>query len=217
MTKDYESIEFFITKMLRMTIQILMDPLASFRSLKSQKYHDTLLHILIFGWVTAILSGILRIYGVNYNNPSNAGGSAQIFAAWAMEFTKYNSPLLEVILFSLLVMIGYLVLAIVSAPVLAIAVWLFTGRVWYDDYTRLSFIAVTYGMTPGFIFGWMPNPFYFVGLWATFWQVLAVRELLGLSWKKTLIVIISWILFMAIIHDLAGFVFKKIISSTVQI
>lgn len=87
----------------------------------------------------------------------------------------------EALFFAGFVMAGYLTLDAVSVPMLASAVWLVTGRPAFGETLRRAAVAVVYGMTPGFLFGWVPNPFYSVGLWATLWQTLAVREVFSLS------------------------------------
>lgn len=191
---------------LRLAYRIIVDPLASFRSLKGEGLQGALCHILTFGWVTALLSGALSLCGVDYTNPSNAGGSAQLFAPWALRALGLEvGGLAEALLFAVLVMVGYLILAAVSVPVLASASWLVMGRPAFGDLIRLSAVAVVYGMTPGFLFGWVPNPFYAMGLWATLWQALAVREVFGLSWGRAVVAVVLWIVVVGVLHDLAGF------------
>jgi len=190
---------------LRLSYRVMVDPLGAFRSLKDKGFRDSLCHILTFGWVTAFLSGVLSLCGVDYANPSNAGGSAQLFAPWALEALGLGvgGPA-EALLFAGFVMAGYIVLAVVSVPVLAAAVWLATERPAFSEFPRLSAVAVVYGMTPGFLFGWVPNPFYAVGLWATVWQGLAVREVFGLSLWRTVVVVLAWILVVGVLYELAG-------------
>ncbi|MFH2111250.1 MAG: hypothetical protein ABIJ47_08340 [Candidatus Bathyarchaeota archaeon] len=190
---------------LRLVYRIVVDPLGAFRSLRDRGFRDSLCHVLTIGWVTALISGVLSLYGVDYSNPSNAGGSAQIFAPWALETLGLKvGGLAEALFFAGFVMAGYLVLAAVSAPVLASAAWLVMGRPAFGDFQRLSAVAVVYGMTPGFLFGWAPNPFYAVGLWATVWQGLAVREVFSLSWGRAVVVVLLWIVVVGVLHDLAG-------------
>jgi hypothetical protein len=190
---------------LRLTYRIVVDPLGAFKSLRDKGFRDSLCHILTLGWVTALLSGALSLYGVDYTNPSNAGGSAQLFAPWALKVLGLEvGGFGEALFFAGFVMAGYLILAAVSAPVLASAAWLVMGRPALSDLLRLSAVAVVYGMTPGFLFGWVPNPLYAVGLWATLWQALAVREVFGLSWMRTVVAVLLWITVVGVIHDLAG-------------
>ena len=110
----------------------------------------------------------------------------------------------EALFFAGFVMAGYLILAAVSVPVLASAAWLVMGRPAFGDLPRLSAVAVVYGMTPGFLFGWAPNPFYAVGLWATLWQALAVKEVFSLSWGRAATAVLLWIVVVGVLHDLAG-------------
>ncbi len=197
---------------LRLAYKIVVDPLGAFRSLKDKGFRDSLCHMLTLGWVTALFSGALSVCGVDYTNPSNAGGSAQLFAPWALKVLGLEvGGLAEALFFAGFVMAGYLILAAVSVPVLASAAWLVTGRPAFGDLPRLSSVAVVYGMTPGFLFGWVPNPFYAVGLWATLWQALAVREVFGLSWWRTVVAVLLWITVVGVIHDLAGFLLGLII------
>ena len=187
-----------------LAFRTLVVPKRTFKLLKVQRISDTLVYILTIGWITAIISGILRDFGVDYSRPSNAGGSAQLFAAWGIKVLNLDmGNLFEVLVFALLVMIGYIALAIISTIVLAVITWLLFGRPDFEDFPRLSFIAIVYGMTPGFLFGWVPNPFYFVGLWATLWQSLAIKEIFNFSWKDTVIAVLAWIFIVAILHDLA--------------
>jgi hypothetical protein len=196
---------------LRLAYRIVVDPLGAFRSLKGKGFKDSLCHILTLGWVTALLSGALSLYGVDYTNPSNAGGSAQLFAPWALKALGLEvGGLGEALFFAGFVMAGYLILAAVSAPVLATAACLVTGRRSFSNLLRLSAVAVVYGMTPGFLFGWVPNPFYAVGLWATLWQALAVREVFGLSWGRTVVAVLLWITVVGVIHDLAGLLVMRL-------
>jgi len=190
---------------LRLVYRIIVDPLGSFRSLEGMGFRESLCHMLTFGWVTAFLAGALSLRGVDYSDPSNAGGSAQLFAPWALEALGVDvGGFAEVLLFSGFVMVGYLVLAAVSAPVLASAVWLVTGRPAFSETLRRAAVAVVYGMTPGFLFGWVPNPFYAVGLWATLWQTLAVREVFSLSWRRAVVAVLLWVVGVGVLHDLAG-------------
>ena len=187
-----------------LAFRTLVVPKRTFKLLKVQRISDTLVYILTIGWITAIISGILRDFGVDYSRPSNAGGSAQLFAAWGIKVLNLDmGNLFEVLVFALLVMIGYIALAIISTIVLTVITWLLLGRLDFRDFPRLSFIAIVYGMTPGFLFGWVPNPFYFVGLWATLWQSLAIKEIFNFSWKDTVIAVFTWIFIVAILHDLA--------------
>jgi len=189
---------------LSLAFRTLVVPKRTFKLLKVQRISDTLVYILTIGWITAIISGILRNFGVDYSRPSNAGGSAQLFAAWGVKVLSLDmGNSFEVLVFALLVMIGYIALAIISTIVLAVITWLLFGRPDFEDFPRLSFIAIVYGMTPGFLFGWVPNPFYFVGLWATLWQSLAIKEIFNFSWKDTVIAVFTWIFIVAILHDLA--------------
>jgi hypothetical protein len=196
---------------LRLAYKIVVDPLGSFRSLRDRGFRDSLCHVLTYGWVTALISGVLNLYGVDYTNPSNAGGSAQLFAPWALDALglEVGGPA-EALFFTGFVMAGYLVLAAVSAPVLASAAWLVMGRPSFGEFPRLSAVAVVYGMTPGFLFGWAPNPFYAVGLWATVWQGLAVREVFDLSWGRTVVVVLLWIIIVGVIHDLTGLLLSQV-------
>lgn len=190
---------------LRLVLRIMVDPLGAFRSLKDKGFRDSLCHVLTIGWVTALLSGALSLMGVDYTNPSNAGGSAQLFAPWALEALGLEvGGLAEALFFAGFVMAGYLILAAVSVPVLASATWLVMGRPTFGDIPRLSAVVVVYGMTPGFLFGWAPNPFYAVGLWATVWQGLAVREVFGLSWGRAIVAVLLWIVVVGVLHDLSG-------------
>jgi len=84
------------------------------------------------------------------------------------------------------------------------AAWLVMGRPAFGDFPRLSAVAVVYGMTPGFLFGWAPNPFYAVGLWATLWQALAVREVFGLFWGRAVSVVLLWIIVVGVLHGMVG-------------
>jgi hypothetical protein len=197
---------------LRLVYRIVVDPLGAFSGLKDKGFRDSLCHMLTLGWVTALLSGALSLYGVDYTNPSNAGGSAQLFAPWAIERLGLDvGGFAEAMFFAGFVMAGYLILAAVSVLVLAAAAWLVTGRPAFGDLPRLSAVAVVYGMTPGFLFGWVPNPFYAVGLWATLWQALAVREVFSLSWGRTVVAVLFWIIAVGVIHDLAGLLLSLII------
>jgi len=190
---------------LRLAYRIVVDPLGAFRRLKDKGFRDSLCHILTFGWVTAVLSGALSLYGVDYTNPSNAGGSAQLFAPWALKVLGLEvGGLAETLFFAGFVMAGYLILTAVSVPVLASAAWLVMGRPAFGDLPRLSAVAVVYGMTPGFLFGWVPNPFYAVGLWATLWQALAVKEVFSLSWGRAVVAVLLWVVVVGLLHDLAG-------------
>ena len=190
---------------LRLAYRIIVDPRGSFRSLEDKGFRESLYHMLIYGWVTAFLSGVLSLLGVDYSDPANAGGSAQLFAPWALEGLGLElGGVAEVLFFAGFVMAGYIILAAVSAPVLASVVWLVTGRPAYSETLRRAAVAVVYGMTPGFLFGWVPNPFYAVGLWATLWQTLAVKEVFSLSWRRAAVAVLLWIVVVGVLHDLTG-------------
>jgi hypothetical protein len=186
----------------------------TYQSLRGEAgYKKPLVFLLVFGWVTAIASGILSLYGVDYSNPSNAGGSAQIFAPWVIEnYAPYLYGAIHVASFAVLVMVGYLILLAVSFPVLASVAWVITGRSRPFGVCLLgAFKAISYGMTPGFLFGWVPNPFYIVGLWATLWQALAVKEIFDLSYVKTLLAVLCWVIIIGVIQDVAYYLWDSLI------
>lgn len=193
--------------LLQLTYRIVIDPNRTFQSLRGDVgYKKPLTLMLVFGWVTAILSGIFSLYGVDYTNPSNAGGSAQLFAPW---FIKNYIPDIQgvayVTAFSSLVMVGYIILTALSMPILAFVARMIRGRgSTFSIHLSSAFKAIVYGMTPGFLFGWVPNPLFLVGLWATLWQALAVKEIFELGYLKTVIVVLCWILIVGLTHDAAN-------------
>ena len=201
--------------MISLAFGIVLNPIRAFKSVKDERgFRKPMTFLLIFGWITAILSGILSLYGVDYSNPSNAGGSAQLLAPWVLSnYIENASGALWVATFAILVMVGYLVLTAISVPVLALVTWVFTegrGRSFYQ-FLSGSAKAILYGMTPGFLFGWVPNPLYLVGLWATLWQALAVKEIFELGWVKMIFVVVCWVIIVGLIHD-AGSYLLYIIS-----
>jgi hypothetical protein len=199
--------------LLRLAYRIFVDPFGAFSSLRNETgYRGSMTFLLVFGWVTAVMSGALSLYGVDYSNPSNAGGSAQIFAPWVIE--NYASSLqgaARAAAFAVLVMVGYIILATLSILVLALVGWVMKGRNGPLS-VRLSGAskAVLYGMTPGFLFGWVPNPFYLVGLWTTLWQALAIKKMFDFGWVKTIVVVLCWILIIGVIHDAASYMWMEI-------
>ena len=199
--------------LLRLAYMILVNPLQAFSSVRGEaSYRGPLVFLLVFGWVTAIISGALSLYGVDYSNPSNAGGSAQLFAPWVID--NYASNLQGVTcvaVFAVLVMVGYVILTALSIPVLALVAWVMKGRSGpLSVCLSTASKAVLYGMTPGFLFGWVPNPLYLVGLWATLWQALAVKKMFDFGWVKTIAVVLCWILIVGVIHDAASYVWVEI-------
>lgn len=201
------------TGMIHRAFRIIVDPMGVFRSVKGEGgFRKPIRFLLVFGWVTAILSGVLSLYGVDYTNPSNVGGSAQLLAPWIlMYFEDGFSGASWVAAFAILIMIGYLVLTAISIPVLALITWTMKGRRQsLNSSLSGSAKAILYGMTPGFLFGWVPNPLYLVGLWATLWQALAVKEILELSWVKTVVIVLCWIIIVGVIHDAASYLWGLI-------
>ncbi len=199
--------------LLRLAYMILINPLQAFSSVRGEVgYRGPLVFLLVFGWVTAIMSGALSLFGVDYSNPSNAGGSAQLFAPCVIgNYAPNLQGITHVAVFAVLVMVGYVILTALSIPVLALVAWVMKGRserrsVCLSSATK----AVLYGMTPGFLFGWVPNPLYLVGLWATLWQALAVKEMFDFGWVKTIAAVLCWVLIVGVIHDAASYMWMEI-------
>jgi len=199
--------------LLRLAYMILINPLQAFSSVRGEVgYRGPLVFLLVFGWVTAIMSGALSLFDVDYSNPSNAGGSAQLFAPWVIgNYAPNLQGITRVVVFAVLVMVGYVILTALSIPVLALVAWVMKRRserlsVCLSSATK----AVLYGMTPGFLFGWVPNPLYLVGLWATLWQALAVKEMFDFGWVKTIAAVLCWVLIVGVIHDAASYMWMEI-------
>lgn len=144
-------------------------------------------------------------FGVDYTNPSNAGGSAQLFGPWMIQtFAPSLRGAGRVLVFALSVEAGYLILSLLSVLVVA----LIARALAKDPEGKKSpFLkalkAVCYGMGPGLFFGWIPNPVYLFGLWATAWQALGIHVYFGLTRVRTIVTTILWVLIVGGLHDIA--------------
>ena len=189
-------------------VRSLYSPIKSFSSVKGERsYANPLIFLLWFGLITAFLSGVLNELGVDYSNPSNAGGSAQLFAPWVIQnFAPNLGGPARVLVFALSVEAGYLILTSLSVVVVAaIARALVQGSEARQSLILKSLKAVCYGMGPGLFFGWIPNPVYFFGIWATVWQALAIYVYFDLTRIGAITTVMLWVSAVGVIHDIVSF------------
>ncbi|TFF91346.1 hypothetical protein EU545_04395 [Candidatus Thorarchaeota archaeon] len=192
----------------RLPGEILLRPLSVYETLKTCSIFSSLSYLLALGLTTSILSGLLAaLVGVDYQNPSNCGGSAQILAHWFTYTWVGETDLIRSIsLFIVVNEIGYLLLALMSAPLLAAASFLFVKEA-QTELLRSAMSAVCYGMTPGLVLGWVPNPFFIFGVLALGYQALALWKMMGLSAAKSVLVCVVWLVVFGVLQDLAVFIF----------
>jgi hypothetical protein len=196
----------------RTPVNILVRPLSSLEALREEPLPASMAYLLVFGLVTSVIAGVLSsLYGVNYQEPSNCGGSAQIFAHWFTYVIVANPDwLVSALLFIASNEIGYLILAGVSAVVLAGSASLLS-----DERARSllapAMAAVCYGMTPGILFGWIPNPFYLTGVLALIYQLAALWVMMKLTKTRTVVLGILWLVLVGIVQDGAVLIFEMLL------
>jgi hypothetical protein len=192
---------------------IMVKPLITYEKVEDKKFHVSLFFMLFWGLITSITSALLAIYlGVDYGNPSNCGGSAQIFADWVV-FKVWNieNPHIGIIAFVLANEFGYFFLGVLSTLVIALLAKVPRSEK-FQKLINASMAAISYGMTPALLIGWLPNPIFLVGILALIYQSLAIWKIFKLSKKGAVFVALSWILILAIMHDIAVFIVILIIS-----
>jgi hypothetical protein len=189
-------------------VRSLYSPIKTFSSAKGERsYTNPLVFLVGLGLVTALLSGVLNEFGIDYSNPSNAGGSAQLFAPWViLVFAPSLRGVARVLVFALSVEAGYLILTLPSVVVVSLIARALAKN---SEGRRNPFLkalkAVCYGMGPGLFFGWIPNPVYLFGLWATAWQALGIYVYFDLTRVRTIVTTILWVLIIGGLHDIALF------------
>jgi len=192
--------------------KIMVKPLANYEKVEDKKFQVSLFFMLFWGLITSITSALLAIYlGVDYGNPSNCGGSAQIFADWVV-FKVWNieNPHIGIITFILANEFGYFFLGVLSTLVIALLAKV-PKKDNFKELINPSMAAISYGMTPALLIGWLPNPIFLVGILALIYQSLAIWKILKLSKKGAVFVALSWILILAIMHDITEFILNLII------
>lgn len=192
---------------------VMFRPVEAFRKLRTRPILVSLTYLLVTGMITSILGGLLAVFlGVNYLNPSNCGGSAQIFAHWLVFVWLNLEELgLQIILFILSNQGGYLILALLSAPTLA---WI-TSLASDSSFRELvapTMSAICYGMTPGVLLGWIPNPLFLFGLMALVYQAVAFWIMLGLTKRRAAALMLVWLILFGLLQDLAVFIFASLTS-----
>jgi hypothetical protein len=189
-------------------LTILIRPMRSFEGLRGRPVRGSMSFLLTYGLVTSVLSAVLATFvGVDYSNPSNCGGSAQLFAHWVVfEWLKSSDWLSTIVFFVLSNELGYLILGAVSGLIIAGGITVLDHKP-LDDFLRPGFSAVCYGMTPGLILGWIPNPFFLVGILALIYQAVAIWVMSDLSAKRTVALVLLWVVSLALVQDLVSFVF----------
>ncbi len=189
-------------------LTILLRPVRSFERLRGRPVRDSMTFLLTYGLVTSVLSAILAtLCGVDYSNPSNCGGSAQLFAHWVVfEWLALSDWLLMIASFALSNELGYLILGLISGLIIAGGITVLDDKP-LDDSLRPGFSAVCYGMTPGLILGWIPNPFFLIGILALVYQAVAIWVMSDLSAKRTVALVLLWVVSLALVQDLVSFAF----------
>jgi len=93
---------------------VIFRPIETFRKLRRRPILVSLTYLLVAGLITSILGGLLAVFvGVSYLNPSNCGGSAQIFAHWLVfVWLNLEEWWSQLIMFALSNQVGYLILAL---------------------------------------------------------------------------------------------------------
>ncbi|MFX1265355.1 MAG: hypothetical protein ACFFCK_11145 [Promethearchaeota archaeon] len=194
-------------------LQVMFRPVEAFRKLRTRPILASLMYLLVTGMITSILGGLLAVFlGVNYLNPSNCGGSAQIFAHWLV-FVWLNLEEwgLQLILFILGNQAGYLILALLSAPTLA---WItsLASESSFRELVAPTMSAICYGMTPGVLFGWIPNPIFLFGLMALVYQAVAFWTMLELTKGRAAALMLVWLVLFGLLQDLAASLFGLILQ-----
>ncbi len=191
---------------------VVFRPIESFQRLRTKTIVTSLTYLLVTGMITSILGGLLAVFwGVSYLDPSNCGGSAQIFAHWLV-FVWLNLEEwgLQLFLFILSNQFGYLILALLSAPTLA---WI-TSLASDSSFRELvapTTSAICHGMTPGVLFGWIPNPVFLFGLMALVYQAVAFWIMLELTKGRAAVLMLVWLVLFGLLQDLAAFLFGLIL------
>lgn len=193
--------------LLPFAIKSLYSPVKTFSSTKEEKsYTNPFIFILGFGLITAFLSSILNELGVDYSNPSNAGGSAQLLGPWVVQnLTPNVVGLARILMFTLSVEVGYLILTSLSVSLVSMIASFLIDREKKQGLFLKALKAVCYGFGPGLFFGWVPNPIYLFGLWALIWQAIAVYVYFEFTKMKAAITVVSWIVITGILHDAVSF------------
>ena len=104
-----------------------------------------------------------------------------------------------------------MVLAVASAPILAALISVATGRKLKQLLTPTT-SAICYGMTPGSVFGWIPNPFFLFGIMALVYQGLAFFAMLELSKRDTILLLITWLIVFGLLQDVASYMFMHLVQ-----
>ena len=138
---------------------------------------------------------ILAIYAVLYTIKV-----AVVFSLFAETLGVFGVPAMP---FGVAMAIGVFVVVLVSGiigifiggPWLHIWVYLVGGRNGIEETTK----AVIYGMTPGFLLGWIPIVGTIGGIWALIVGIVGVRQLQELSTGKAVLAVIIAIIIPAII------------------
>ncbi len=197
---------------LKLPIRIIFKPRTTMQELKqSEPIKIPIMYMLTLGLITSIMAAILTQYGISYVDPRNCGGSAQILAGWVIAHYGCTWPTLSQILgYILLNEFGYFILTVAFIPFTApLARWL-TLRNTVDApksvryYVLKCVQAICYGMTPASIFGWIPNPVSIIGLWASVWQLYALKIFYDFNWKKAIIVFAAGFLGVLFLREIAS-------------
>ena len=197
----------------QLPIRVLIQPLRTYRHLKDRSLKRSMLFILMFGMITSVASGLLSsLVGIDYQNPANCGGSAQIFAHWfTYSLLGETSWLRATAVFVIANETGYLLLAAISGPLLAGLAGLLMKRN-AAELVHPAMAAVCYGMTPGLLLGWIPNPFFAIGILALVYQVIALWRMLELTGKQAIIIGALWLILLGLVQDAASFVFQALVG-----
>lgn len=195
----------------QLPLRIVVSPFSCYDSLKSKSVRQSITYLLVIGMIASVLSGLLSaLAGIDYQNPSNCGGSAQIFAHWFTYVWLGETDWIRATSFFIVTnQLGYLVLALLSGPLLAgLGAVLLRGAP--KDLLGPAMAAVCYGMTPGILFGWIPNPFFFFGVLALVYQILALWKMMELTVPMALLLGLLWLVLLGFFQDLAVLVFKLV-------
>ncbi len=157
----------------------LLRPVETFRAVREETFGDAVTYFVILLIVNAVLSAIVgylgfRAIGMPGADIAGAGGFGLMIAAF------------------LFAVVAGIISLLVGSILLHIGVVIMGGRGGFIQ----TFKAVVYGLTPYYLFGWVPVIGGLAGIWGLIVEIFGIRELHDMTTGRAAI---AWLISLLIV------------------
>lgn len=171
----------YIRRFIDKVIGFLIEPTKTFNTLKDSSFFEALLYNIILAIVySALLSlsvAFFRIEGIIIG---------PMMGVLAQSLTASGEGIMGASVNFIVLLIAWIILIIITWMFIHISVCIMGGEKGFTQ----TYKAYIYGITPVFLFGWIPNVSIISGIWSVVIIILGIRELHELTINRAIISLI---------------------------